>query len=538
MLRCWGFVMTYIELAFAVIGVVAVLQSVGRKLPVPMAALQIAAGAVLSAFAGLDDLREQSALLFVMLVPPLLYVEARHIPKRDLMRSIQPVLGMALGLVAVTTLIVGWGLHALVPDMPLAVAFALAAALASTDTVAVSSVIARISLPQRLQTLLSGESLLNDSVALVAFKVVVAAAVSAHFSTGEAARSLFTVSLGGLATGASVAAVATALRHFLQSDGPDSIRVDTTLSLLTPYAAYLASEMLGVSGVLAVVAAGLCAGELERNHLRATTRQHGNALWGTLTFVLNGAVFVMLGLQMRQVLHRVEGYSGWNLLGYVALLTTTLFTVRLLWTLALDAWSRRKQAPGQACLLGSRSAVLVTVLCGVRGSLALSATLSIPLFTAASEAMPGRDLAVFLAASTIGSTLLLSGLVLPFVKLRDHRETSAAVTAHRTRVAVAEVALTVIEAVPLTGASPRVRHWVVALKRMHAHRMATLGAIGTGVPAMDQRDLSQQRALSAQRRELGRLQKEEGVAPAIVQELELDLDLAEISLDRFGWRAV
>lgn len=231
MLRCWGFVMTYIELAFAVIGVVAVLQSVGRKLPVPMAALQIAAGVVLSAFAGLDDLREQSALLFVMLAPPLLYVEARHIPKRGLMRSIQPVPGMALGLVAVTTLIVGWGLHTLVPDMPLAVAFALAAAMASTDTVAVSSVIARISLPQRLQTLLSGESLLNDSVA---FKVAVAAAVSAHFSTGEAARSLFTVSLGGLVTGASVAAVATALRHFLQSDGPDSIRVDTTLSLLKP----------------------------------------------------------------------------------------------------------------------------------------------------------------------------------------------------------------------------------------------------------------------------------------------------------------
>jgi CPA1 family monovalent cation:H+ antiporter len=532
--------MAYIELAFAVICVVAILQSVGRRLPVPMAALQIGAGVVLSAFAELEDLREQSALLFVMLVPPLLYVEARHIPKRELMRSIKPVLGMAMGLVALTTLIVGFGLHALVPEMPLAVALALAAALASTDTVAVSAVVGRMPLPTRLQTLLSGESLLNDSVALVAFKVAVAAAVSAHFSAGEAALSLLTVSVGGLATGAGVAVVTSALRRWLQSDGPDSIRVASSLSLLTAYGAYLASEMLGVSGVLAVVAAGLCAGELERSHLRATTRQHGNALWGTLGFVMNGAVFVMLGLQMRQVLHRVEGYSGWSLFGYVALLTATLFTVRWLWTLALDAWSRRKHISGDEGLLASKEAVWVTVLCGVRGSLALSATLSIPLITGAGEAMPGRDLAVFLAASTIGATLLLSGLVLPFVKMRNARETSAAAVAQRTRVAVAAVALEVINSVPLTSTSPRVRHWVVALKRLQIQRMATLGASGGDGP-VDQCDLTAQhelslRVLSAQRSALGRFQNEEGLTPSIMQELELDIDLAEIGLERLGWR--
>ena len=534
--------MAFIELAFAVVCVVAILQSVGRRLPVPMAALQIGAGVVLSAFAELDDLRDQSALLFVMLVPPLLYEEARHIHKRDLMRSIKPVLGMAMGLVAATTLVLGFGLHALVPEMPLAIAFALAAALASTDTVAVGAVVQRIPLPSRLQTLLSGESLLNDSVALVVFKVAVAAAVSAQFSAGNATLSLFTVSLGGLATGAGVAVVLTSLRRWLQCDGPDSIRVDTTLSLLTPYAAYLASEMMGLSGVLSVVAAGLCAGSLERHHLRATTRQHGNALWSTLTFVLNGSVFVMLGLQMRQVLHRVEGYSGWNLLGYVALLTATLFAVRMVWTLLLDAWSRRKTAQDGESLLCSGSAILVTVLCGVRGSLALSATLSIPLLTAAGEAIPGRDLAVFLAASTVGATLLLSGMVLPFVKLRGCEETSAATTELRTRVAVAEAALLVINGVPLANASPRVRQWVVALKRLHAQRMASLGVTPRGATPVDPRDLVVQRELSmrvllAQREELGRLERQEGMALSVVQELELDLDLAEISLDRMGWRA-
>ena len=131
--------MKYIELAFVVICVVAILQAYGRRLPVPMAALQIAAGVALSAVAALDDLREQTSLLFVMLVPPLLYIEAWQVPKRELLRSIQPVLGLAIGLVAVTTVVVGYGLHALLPEVPLAVAFALAAALASTDTVAVSN---------------------------------------------------------------------------------------------------------------------------------------------------------------------------------------------------------------------------------------------------------------------------------------------------------------------------------------------------------------------------------------------------------------
>ena len=166
------------------------------------------------------------------------------------------------------------------------------------------------------------------------------------------------------------------------SGTPEGVRIDTTLSLLIPYAAFLAGDKLGVSGVLAVVAAGLCGGVLDHRHLRATTRLNGVALWSMVTLVLNGAVFVMLGLEMPQVLQRVEGYSRWHLLGYVALLTLAVFAVRLVWTLLLAWWSRRRQSDaGEG--LPNFGLVMVAVLCGVRGSLALSATLSIPLFTAA-----------------------------------------------------------------------------------------------------------------------------------------------------------
>lgn len=532
--------MKFIELAFAVVCVVAILQAIGRKMPVPMAALQIMAGFGLSAFAELDDLREQTSLLFVMLVPPLLYIEAWQVPKRELLRAIRPVLSLAVGLVAVTIMVVGYGLHLFLPEMPLAIAFALAAALASTDTVAVGNVLSKMPLPPRLQILLSGESLFNDSVALVAFKLAVVAAVTTQFSAGEAAQSLLMVSLGGLAAGAVVALVANVLRRSLRSDTPDSVRIDTILSLLIPYAAYLASEKLAVSGVLSVVAAGLCGGVLDRKHLRASTRLNGLALWSTVTLTLNGAVFVMLGLVMRQVLHRVDGYSRLYLLGYVALLTLTLFALRMGWTLLMAWWSSRNKASGDASLT-SFKVLFLTVMCGVRGSLALSATLSIPLLTTEGAAIPGRDLAIFLAATTIAATLLLSGLAMPFLKVSADPQT-ARLTTPGVHLAIAHVALKVIEDERLKAASAKVREWATTWKRLYESRVAALDRTGHATCEVHRHELSAQRQLSmnvlhAQRRELGRLLEAGAVSHTVMQEVEVELDLAEIALEKLDCRS-
>lgn len=531
--------MKYIELAFVVVCVVAILQAIGRRLPVPMALLQIAAGVALSSVAALDDLREQSALLFVMLVPPLLYFEAWQVPKRELLRSIGPVLGLAIGLVAVTIAVVGNGVHALLPEIPLAVAMALAAALASTDSVAVGHFIGRFPLPPQLRVLLSGESLLNDSVALVVFKVAVAAAVTSRFSAGEAAASLVTVSAGGLATGTAVALVAIALRCVLMSGTPESVRIDTTLSLLIPYAAFLAGDKLGVSGVLAVVAAGLCGAMLDHRHLRASTRLNGVALWSMVTFVLNGAVFVMLGLELPQVLQRVEGYSRSHLLGYVALLTLAVFALRLAWTLLLAGWSRRRQCDA-AEGLPNFGLVMVAVLCGVRGSLALSATLSIPLLTATGADLPGRDLAVFLAAATIAATLLLSGVASALLKVGPTASARKFLTAQGAHVAIAQAALRAIEAYPAAAVSSTAREWATTWKHLYENRVAALRT-PNGERCPHRSDLAAQRLLSlnmlsSQRRRLLRLRKAGVLEHAVMQEIEVELDLAEIALDRLDWR--
>jgi CPA1 family monovalent cation:H+ antiporter len=320
----------------------------------------------------------------------------------------------------------------------------------------------------------------------------------------------------------------------------DGVRVDTTLSLLTPYAAYLAAEKLGVSGVLAVVAAGLCAGVLDRGQQRATTRLHGRALWSTVAPTLSGAVFVMLGLEMRQVLHRVEGHGAWTLVGYVIGLALTLFAVRMAWTMFSAGIAQRTPTVAAETLPGFGTQ-LVAVLCGVRGSLALTAALSIPLVTAASTAMPGRDLVVFLTAGTIAVTLLLSGVTLPFLKPGPLIENTVSGCAWQARVATTRVALQVIESDPVVAVSPRLRGAAMALKRLYASRLAALESADAETIELHRSDFAAHRrlsmnVLSAQRRELARLRSEGALTEAAMHEIELDLNLAEIVVDRLEWR--
>jgi CPA1 family monovalent cation:H+ antiporter len=400
--------MKYIELAFVTIAMVAVLQALGPALRVPMPLLQIAGGALLSFVAHLDALHEQSALIFVMLVPPLLYMEAWLAPKRGLWHKIGPITGLAFGLVAITVAVIGYGAHALLPGLPLAAAFAMAACLAPTDTVAVGTVVQRWRLPAQLAVVLNGESLFNDAVALVAFQVAVSAALGRSTTLAGAAGSLVTLSIGGAVTGSVVAALGWAARRCVKADQPESDAVDTALSFLTPYAAYLAAEKLAVSGVLAVVAAGLVAGVIDRGILGPATRLRGKAVWTTACLILNGSIFVMLGLELRQVIQRTPGLGLRDALFDVVLLTTTLLLLRAGWVAASLAIARRRS--GRVADASGWMHVMLATVCGVRGSLSLTAALSLPLTMPDALPFPSRDTIVLLVGGTIVATLLLHAL--------------------------------------------------------------------------------------------------------------------------------
>ena len=233
-------------------------------------------------------------------------------------------------------------------------------------------------------------------------------------------------------------------------------------------------------------------------------------------------------------------YSRWNLLGTVATLTFLLFALRMGWTALMAWWSGRNGASGRDA---PRTVVLtlITVLCGVRGSLGLSATLSIPLLTAAGTAMPGRDLAVFLAAATIAATLLISGVVMPLLRLEPDGSETAQLSFRGVQLAIARVALRVIEDERLTAVSSKVREWAATWKRLYESRIAALDGADDRTGGPHRRDLAAQRALSmhvlrAQRRELARLHDAGAVGHAILQAVEFELDLAEIALSKLDLR--
>ena len=250
---------------------------------------------------------------------------------------------------------------------------------------------------------------------------------------------------------------------------------------------------------------------------------------------LNGAVFVMLGLEMRQVLHRVEGYSRWNLPGYVVLLTLATCTLLMAW------WSGRHRPAGEKNL-PSFTMLLVTVMRGVRGSLALSAALAIPLLTHAGLEMPARDLAVFLAAATAGATLAPSGLVRPLLRIEPAVDGSPPMSLQDVHAAIARTALKAIGSDPLSMASGKVREWSRTWRGLHESRAAANDVSNAPECAEHRRDLATQRRLSlnvltAQRRELARLHLSGAPTSAVRQAVEMELDLAEIAVDKLAWRA-
>ena len=244
---------------------------------------------------------------FLCFLPPLLFADGWFMPLREFAKAKRPILLLAIGLVTFTTLAVGFVAHWLVPDLPLAMAFALGAIVSPTDAVAVNAITERLRVPARLTTILNGESLMNDATGLVGFKFALAAVIAGSFSLRAMAVDFSIVAFGGFALGLVLGYAIGRLRDLLLHLQASDTLIEITLSLLTPYAAYLAAEHLGVSGVLAVVAAGLYSGWRDPVKMEAETRQTTYGVWSLLLFWLNGIAFVLLGLQFPTLLAAVSG---------------------------------------------------------------------------------------------------------------------------------------------------------------------------------------------------------------------------------------
>ncbi|WP_058836333.1 Na+/H+ antiporter [Luteimonas abyssi] len=413
-----------IEIVLLMLLLVLASGYLARLLPwLPLPLVQIGFGALVAA--GFQEgVQLDPQVFFLLFLPPLLFLDGWRIPKTGLFRDRGPILALALGLVVFTVLGMGLLLHALIPALPLAVAFALAAVVSPTDPVALSSITARAPLPPRLRHILEGESLLNDASGLVCFRFAVAAALTGGFSLLSASATFVWLAIGGVGCGVAITVAANRVHARLSRRQGEEAGMPILLSVLIPFGAYLLAERIGASGILAAVAAGITMSYVELSgRALATTRVQRAAVWDMLQFALNGIIFVLLGEQLPGILARAAAHHALGQLALYALAVNLgLVALRLVWVWAtLRLLTVRAKRNGTAASgTGGRAAIVAGTLAGVRGAITLAGVLSLPLVLADGTPFPGRDLAVFLAASVILWSLLVASVCLPWLAGRVH----------------------------------------------------------------------------------------------------------------------
>jgi CPA1 family monovalent cation:H+ antiporter len=395
---------------------IASLSVVARWLPWPELITYLAGGVGAAYLPGFPRFGLDPGFFFLCFLPPLLFADGWLMPLREFAKAKRPIALLAVGLVTFTTITVGLVAHWLVPGLPLAMAFALGAIVSPTDAVSVNAVTERLRVPARVTTILNGESLMNDATGLVAFKFALAAVIAGTFSIRAATIEFSVIAFGGFAIGLVVGYAIGKLRDLLARFQSSDSMIEVTLSLMTPYAAYLAAERLNVSGVLGVVASGLYSGWRDPVRMDAETRQITWSVWSLLLFWLNGIAFVLLGLQFPTLLSAVGShFSAVQLIGLTAAVAGTAVVARLVWVypaayipFAFPGVRARESRP-------TPSAVFVVSWAGMRGTVTLAAALSIPLTLPNGSPFPGRDIVIFLAFGVIVMTLLLQGTTLEAV---------------------------------------------------------------------------------------------------------------------------
>ena len=394
------------ELLLALLVVVAVLVTISRRIRVPYPVLLLIGGLVVGLVPGIPRLELDPEIVFLVVLPPLLYVSAFLTPIRDFRANLKNISSLAIGLVAISAGVVAVLAMAFVPGMSWPLAAALGAIVSPPDAVAATAIAQRLAVPRRIVSILEGESLLNDATALTIYRAALAAAAAAATVSvvGSLASFVF-VALGGILIGLVVGWVTSWVRIRL-TDTP----VEITVSLITPYAAYLPAELLGVSGVLAVVTAGLYLGRRSSRIMGSEARLAGRAVWESLVFLLTGVVFLAIGFQISSIARGMDRTTLLQLTAVGVVVSLALIAVRAVWVFSLGL--RDLLAKDQRRIRLRESIVLSWA--GMRGVVSLAAALAIPI-SLPGNALPARDAIIIITFTVILVTLVGQGLTLPLV---------------------------------------------------------------------------------------------------------------------------
>jgi Na+/H+ antiporter len=515
-----------LEAMVLLMGAVLVLMALARRVLIPYPIFLVLGGLVLGFVPGVPAVRLDPEIVFLIFLPPILWAAAYFTSLRDFQANLRPITLLAVGLVVATTAGVALVAHAIVPGLGWPAAFVLGAIVSPPDAVAATAIARRLRIPHRVVTILEGESLVNDAAALVLYRAAVLATVTGAFAMKETLWQFVLAAAGGVIIGLAVGFVTREALHHAE----DSL-VETAITLLVPYAAWILAERVHVSAVLACVVGGL---HLRRGFSSAVppaTRVRARAVWDLLVFVLNGVIFVLIGLQLRAIRDAGLGERPARLLLYGAVISGVAIVIRLVWVplaAVIPRWvspALRHRDP-----MPPWTSIFLIGWAGMRGIVSLAAALALPLATASGAPFPWRDQIIVITFVVILVTLVLQGLTLsPLIRrLRLDDDTTLELEEAQARQEAGRAALARLDALAQGPGAPH--EDIQRMRTLYTQRVARASSIDPGVgveSARAQATLRRLRheTLSAERRALIALRDEGVISDDVLQRLEQELDI-------------
>lgn len=525
-----------IEIVFLILLLfVVVFAALARKLQTPYPIVLVIAGLFLSFIPGIPKIELNPDVVFLVVLPPLLYSGAWLTSWRDFKFNLVSIFLLAFGLVGFTVIGVAEAAQWIFPHFTLALGLVLGAVVSTTDAIAATSIARRVGLPQRIVDIIEGESLVNDATGLLALEFAVGMLVNQKIPTiGGGALRLVYLIVAGIAIGLIVGVVVTWFEQFID-DGP----IEIVISILIPYAVYLAAESVRASGVFAVVACGLYLSRQSAQFFSANVRLQTWAVWESLTFTVNGLVFVLIGLQLPHVLAAIHEFSLWQLSIYGALFSVLVILLRMMWVFpgAHLAYFIRAKLLHQNYPLPTMKQAFVLGWTGMRGVVALAAALALPEVLSDGSAFPQRNLIVFLTFSVILVTLVLQGLTLPSLicALRLNGASGTEAEEDEARRIITSTALASLERVRGEDSAEYAAVYD-DIARRYARRLSTLNPENAQDSAMSNKELARYRAviselLKMERKTAVGLRNDGRINDEVFRKIEHELDLSETRLE-------
>jgi len=420
----------------------SMLTMLSEKLRISYPIFLVVAGLLISFIPGLPLISLQPDLVFLIFLPPLLYAAAWNTSWKDFWKYKRPIIMLATGLIIFTSASVAFTAHAMIPDFSLTLGFLLGGIISPPDAVAAASVLQNLSMPKRVLTVLEGESLINDASSLIVFRVALAAVFTGQFFFWKTTGQFFVIASMGILIGLVIANILYAAHRFLPTTGS----IDTVLTIISPYIMYITAEHFHFSGVMAVVSGGLFLSFRSHEIFSYNSRIQVYSFWQTLTFLLNGLVFILIGLQLPAITKGLGQYSIPTAILYSVVISLITIIIRIIWVFP-GAYLPRLLSKGIRLREKRPTWQMVFVVgwSGMRGVVSLASALAVPLTLSTGEKFPHRNLILFITFVVILFTLVLQGLSLPFVirllKVKDEETENAEEQELTVRLRLATAAL-------------------------------------------------------------------------------------------------